>query len=220
MMNGKASPMLFNLVVATTLLGCSSGHSDYPPGTGELTIVGSGGDSGTSGVTAVCPAAIPASGSCSTPGLQCESGNDQDLTCDGYIVCTEDPYESNSLKWSIVPGLVSPPCPTSGAGIGGCPSTYAEVISGQACSDNGLECGYPQGRCACTTPVSLAPVSDGPSWVCEQPGTGCPEPRPRLGTSCETPRQQCDYGSCTLPNGTALICQSGSWATLQTACPE
>ena len=49
------------------------------------------------------------------------------------------------------------------------------------------------------------------------PAAGCPEPRPRIGSSCTQPGLSCDYGSCT--GGVLLQCTDGSWQMVDTPCP-
>jgi hypothetical protein len=209
------------LALAAALLACSGGHSDSPPdgGGGGSSGGGSGGGSGGSsgGGTTTCPPSMPATGaSCTSPGLTCEYGSDQDLSCDTYSKCNSDG------TWLGSSSMVPQGCPTQQPGADGCPAAYAAVPVGNACSPSGLECGYSEGRCACTPQVS-GPAKVGgasPTWVCEAPAAGCPEPRPRLGTSCAMDNQFCDYGSCTLPNGNALSCENGLWAVTPSACAD
>jgi len=148
---------------------------------------------------------------CNDPSLSCEYGGDQDLQCDGLAVCTNG-------SWSVTEPPASSLCPTSPPGKDGCPDKYSSVPVGASCTGT-TECAYPQGRCACA--VSFGPVQledAGSSWVCEQPEDGCPEPRPQVGTSCSMEGLTCDYGTCTLPGGTAMACTNGTWAIQMSAC--
>jgi hypothetical protein len=60
-------------------------------------------------------------------------------------------------------------------------------------------------------------AGQGPIWQCFTPASGCPNPRPDLGTACSDDGLTCDYGSCN--GGIAEICQGGYWQEQQTACP-
>jgi hypothetical protein len=92
------------------------------------------------------------------------------------------------------------------------------VPKGQSCSGS-MECAYPQGRCACTIDFGPVLLEDaGASWVCTDPETGCPEPRPQLGTACANEGQTCDYGTCSLPGGVQVACTNGTWALSPAGC--
>jgi hypothetical protein len=107
----------------------------------------------------------------------------------------------------------------------GCPATFASVPQGSTCPTNGLLCDYPQGRCACTVPLSGPPVItiDGSVpiyWACQNPGqTGCPLPRALLGTACTQSGLFCNYGGCTVPGGSSEQCTGGVWKPVLTPCP-
>jgi hypothetical protein len=215
-------------VLATTLLACGgtavgalgdagAGSSSGGGSSGSSSGGGSGGSSSGGGLVAGCPAQVgPGNGHCSPVDLQCEYGSDPDLACDTVEICG-----SNGV-FSASPTNTTAACPTSSPGANGCPSTYSGVTIGASCTPDGLECGYPQGRCACTTPQSGPPTVGAPKpiWECDQPATGCPEPRPRLGAPCTAAATlTCDYGACTLPNGAALQCLDGSWSQAPYPCP-
>ena len=222
------------LLLAAFLAACG-GVSATPPGDG-----GSGGGSGgsssggssgggsgsgggssggsssgsSSGGGSPCPASPPKTGTaCTDPSLSCEYGSDPNLDCDTLSVCL-------SGAWSTTPGATGGECPTSPPGVNGCPGSFGAVPVGKSCS-GASECAYPQGRCACTIrqggPVQIGDA--GSIWECEQPNAGCPEPRPHAGTACPQNGQACDYGSCTLPGGTQMVCSSGRWISSAAPCP-
>jgi hypothetical protein len=127
---------------------------------------------------------------------------------------------TNSL-WSI-----PTPVPNNCSSLPGpgCPATFQSVPPGSACPTSGLLCDYPQGRCACTTPLSGPPIItlDGAvpiRWACQNPGQNCPRPRPLLGRPCTQNGLFCDYGGCTVPGGTSEQCTGGVWQPALTACP-
>jgi hypothetical protein len=65
------------------------------------------------------------------------------------------------------------------------------------------------------------PDGGGPAytWICVTPMSGCPEPRPHLGSACSTEGLYCDYGSCTFSDGAAQTCMDGYWQGGFAACP-
>jgi hypothetical protein len=71
----------------------------------------------------------------------------------------------------------------------GCPTSAGTGM----CGENGAYCDYPTERCECS--VGEPPTAM-PYWHCEDPGSGCPVPRPRLGTPCTSGAAiiLCDYG--------------------------
>jgi hypothetical protein len=210
------------LAMAALLFACG-GASEHPPvdgdGGGPGSVDGGGNtgpDSAVSsgdGAAAGCPASAPAAGSkCTTSLLACQYGDDPDLSCDTTAVC-------QSGVWVLVtngPSATLAVCPTPLPGASGCPSTYS---SGQSCASGG-PCAYPQGLCTCT---NASPVSPNLIWMCETPAAGCAEPRPRVGGSCGTEGQVCDYGACYLPSGTVeMTCTGGKWAVAvsPSGCPD
>jgi hypothetical protein len=200
----RAAP---GLVLLLVVAGCGGATQGAPDG-------GTGSDSGGAdgGSTPVCPAASPGQGgACGPQGLTCEWGSSPLLECDVVGTC-------NGGRWEVTtvgPGECGPP-PT-----GTCPSSFAAVPRGTHCSPDGLECTYPEGLCACA-PTGGPPVVDASAitaWACQDPAPGCPQPRPRLGTPCSQDGQQCDYGACTIPGGTAEACQGGLWVESAVHCP-
>jgi hypothetical protein len=168
---------------------------------------GIGGDGGTTnpdsgGTTGGCPTSAPSSGACSPVGLECEYGNNADPGCDEIVDCTAN-------GWATATGEN---CSTQGT----CPSTYADVPKNQSCSPDGFSCGYSEGQCNCA-PQAMS-VHQTPVWQCTPTTSGCPTPRPDLGTACTLPSSTtCDYGACT--GGIAEDCEGGKWHRAQTACP-
>ncbi|MGO8991710.1 MAG: hypothetical protein ACLQVI_00170 [Polyangiaceae bacterium] len=198
--------------------GGSSGGSSGG-GSGSSSGGSSGGSSGSSsgGTNSGCPTSPPANyASCSNDALSCEYGGDQDLQCDTLAVC-------NNGVWSVSDAPTDGLCPTSLPGKNGCPDSYAAVPQGESCTSE-IECAYPQGRCGCTVPqggpVQIFDGGVGSTWVCDDPGSGCPEPRPQAGTSCSSEGQSCDYGTCTLPGGTPMTCTDGRWTVANGVCAE
>jgi hypothetical protein len=212
-----------SLVLAATIVACggvtTGGLSDAGgSGSGSGGSSSGGGTSSGGGLSAACPATAPNGGTCTPVGLVCEYGSDPDVFCDVRTICASTGWSTNTVP-------ATGTCPTSAPGANGCPSTYAGAVPGHTCSPDGLECGYSQGRCACTTQQSGPPhvLLDGgvpgAVWVCEQPGEGCPEPRPNFGSVCTTTGRTCDYGSCSLPGGTAAVCTNGVWTQTAIPCP-
>jgi hypothetical protein len=199
--------------------GSSSGGGSSGSSSGGGSGGSSGGSSGSSsgGTTQGCPPSPPTAGSsCALAyaSFSCEYGGDQDLECDTLATCS-------NATWSLTEAPTDGFCPTSKPGKNGCPASYSGVHVGQACSGV-TDCAYPQGRCACTVPIG-GPVEledAGAEWICETPESGCPEPRPQAGTSCDSEGLTCDYGTCTLPGGTAMECAGGRWSVSFSACAE
>jgi hypothetical protein len=146
----------------------------------------------------------------------CEWGTDPDPACNTTSRCT-------TQGWVVYPPTsagASRPCPTPAA-AGACPATYGAVPAGNDCTSPNLACAYPEGRCECATPTGGPPRAGGGAiWSCDKPATGCPQPRPALGSSCSAASALvCDYGACTLPAGVVETCQDGVWVDTIKACP-
>jgi hypothetical protein len=199
--------------------GSSSGGSGGGSGSSGASSSGSGSSSGSSGGSdggsgSPCPVSEPMSkASCSPQGLECEYGSNPVQGCDAVSTCegtwqTTAPGDSN--------------CSTTLGG--GCPLTFDGVSQGSTCADRGLICNYPRGRCACTEslggPVMLVDASTPGHWYCQDPGTtGCPMPRPPLGSACTDDGVSCDYGTCNVPGGSAEQCEDGIWKPEAVPCP-
>jgi hypothetical protein len=193
--------------------GSSSGGS-----TGSSSGVGSGSSSGGSGASSgsisgppgPCPTGEPPAGLlCSPNGLECEYGSNPDLACNSLAECEKS-------VWTYLNGTGTN-CP-----INSCPLTYDRIIQGGHCDTVGSSCGYPAGTCSCGSEgpimISLDGSVAGPTWHCVAATPACPSPRPRLGTTCPTDGQFCDYGACV--GGIAIQCTAGTWQEAFTACPE
>jgi hypothetical protein len=179
-----------------------------------------GGDGGTDAGSwsAVCPVDAPTVGvACSLAGLQCEyprgalyAGKLQyDVTCDILRGCTSGAWATVSF------GGVA--CTPDGPNSTMCPASLDRVANGGACADRSLRCEYPDGVCTCAPnlggPIML--VDAGASWSCN-PESGCPMPRPRLGSACATVGQMCTYEACAYEE----ICQDGIWQGEEEGCAQ
>ena len=194
--------------------GDFSGQDAATDGGGGVDSGGDGGG-GDGGLVPGCPVSPPSLGApCAKQGLACEYGSDPNVNCNTVARC-------QSGAWQVTPPGDLVTCPTPGI-VPGCPASFAQVPQGSVCSPNGLICGYPQGRCACTYGFGgPVPIDAGSGyWHCENPNSGCPSPRPRIGSSCSVPANVvCDYGGCILPGGTDLQCLGGVWTEQPVACP-
>ena len=150
-----------------------------------------------------CPTTPPFSGSsCAPASLECEYGTNPDPSCNQTFFCNAGVWQDQSS------GTICPP-------QSDCPSTFAQIPNGQDCTPNGLQCAYPQGECICTTSFGGLQKQT-PAWDCFPAQTGCPSPRPDIGSAC-TGTNQCDYGACS--GGVALECKGGVWTQVITPCP-
>jgi hypothetical protein len=191
----------------------SGGGSGSSGGTGSSSGGCNGGDCADSGPGPACPSQVPsAKMSCSPQGLECEYGSNPVQGCDEVSTCegtwaTQVPTDSKCA-----------------VGVGpGCPLTFEAVPQGSSCSDNGLVCNYPRGRCACASslggPIMFVDGAVPAHWACQDPATaGCPTPRAPLGSACTQNGLSCDYGSCSVPGGTTQECEDNRWTALLTPC--
>jgi len=182
-------------------------------------VVSSGDDSGSDGSpiedasSPYCPSSAPSNGAaCSKEGLYCEYGSDPNLSCNTVAQCTGGSWTVNTPA----PDCPTPPNPSP------CPATWASVPVGQHCGNLvGTTCSYAQGFCGCSVggggPVP-ADASAVATWICDTPEAGCPQPRPRLGTTCSPNNLQCDYSPCELPTGTSIACIDGVWEEQPYGC--
>lgn len=194
------------------LLACG-GATQGALGGGTESDGGGSGDGGT-GATP-CPSSPPSDGdACGPQGLTCEWGSSNVQDCDEMALC-------NGGRWQVTlqgPGGLD----CGGAPQGMCPSSFASVPRESHCSPYGSYCDYPQGRCACTVPAGPGFPADASAvaeWICQDPAPGCPEPRPRVGSTCSQEGLECDYGACTVPGGNSETCQGGLWIEGGVACP-
>jgi hypothetical protein len=190
----------------------SGGHGSSSGGTGSSSGVCTSGCA-DSGPAPLCPPDPPASKtSCSPTGLDCEYGSNPVQGCDTVSTCNG--------TWTTTAPTDTKCSPTLGAG---CPLTFEGVPQGSSCPSDGLICNYPRGRCACEVytggPILLVDSSVQGHWVCQDPATpGCPIPRAPLGSACTQNGVSCDYGTCSVPGGTAEICQNNRWEEAVFAC--
>jgi len=170
------------------------------------TIDDAGGDGGPTGDAAVvaCPhSAPPEHTSCPLSGLRCEYGADPNPACNQVYQC------GPGTGWLVEP--------YGACAKGTCAATYASVPQNQDCTTNGLTCAYPEGECICTQDFG-GPVRQTPGWFCIAAQSGCPSPRPDIGSACSTPDAQCDYGACS--GGVGLSCTDGRWQESAVTCPD
>ncbi len=203
----------------------SSGAGGSSSGTASSGGSGGGGSSGSGSSSGgpgpgQCPAAQPLDNtSCHESGLACEYGGVSDVQgCDTVARCNAAPGGQGALVWSVQ----GPTLNDCGSFSPACPSTYASVPQGSACSASGTVCDYMESRCECTYPGGPACVGSGClHWLCQAPkAAGCPTRRPALGTACSAGAgTKCDYGSCDIEGGTAETCTNGVWTQTSIACP-
>jgi hypothetical protein len=154
-----------------------------------------------------CPMAAPTAGlPCSVTALECEYGSDPSVACDTLVTCV-------SPVWHLDHGPATSGCNTTNSAT--CPVAFADVPVGTSCAGGiGLSCDYPQARCDCRVSPPLATLQ----WDCNTPDeTGCPLPRPRIGSACSMDGESCDYGYCS--GGVTLLCSAGTWVTGGGVCP-
>lgn len=95
---------------------------------------------------------------------------------------------------------------TIGSGPG-CPARFGE--QGPRCvdGDDPGACTYPEGVCACRTPVwcgGAAPPPMAQSWTCEPPRPACPA----VGTPCSPGSPSCPTDACGFDR---IACVDGIW---------
>jgi hypothetical protein len=137
--------------------------------------------------------------------LACEYGSNPDPGCNQQFECTNGAWFDQSSGKICLPQS-------------DCPATYASVPDNQDCSDQSLICAYAQGQCICTTSFEGVEMQN-PTWQCAAAVSGCPSPRPDIGTPCtaDPSNAMCDYGSCS--GGVGLTCKQGVWEQVFTPCP-
>ncbi len=172
---------------------------------GPTQDAGGEGGSDAGGGQGTCPTTLPASGApCSVSGLECEYGGNPSVRCNQVAECTAG-------AWTYAAG--------GACVVGVCPPTYASAVA-QNCTTSGLVCSYAQGTCGCMFGGGPIRVIDGSivsAWSCAPAQTGCPSPRPDIGTPCSQPGDTCDYAPCN--GGVELSCTGGRWDVEPVACP-
>ena len=92
--------------------------------------------------------------------------------------------------------------------------------SSSTCTTIGnAQCDYPEARCSCATQCGLEGRPEA-FWCCpDAPSgtTGCPSPRPRLGSPCTGEGTICDYGGCG--GNVTLACKGSTWQPTTIGCP-
>jgi hypothetical protein len=160
-----------------------------------------------------CPAAQPAVGApCSHESLECEYGTSQYPGCDAIVQCSAG-------FWGTAFGPAGF-CPT-GPNPDGCPASMNDVSDGGVtCGTPGQTCHYALGQCYCGDVFGppIEPVDGGPpvTWSCDDPGPGCPQPRPRVGSPCTQEGQSCQYLACDW----AQQCTGGLWQAQPEGCAQ
>ena len=218
--NASLSLLWAGAVLGGAAFACG-GASQSPPGAVSKDDGGgssSGGANGSSGAASSssgagsssgalppgCPATPYGGGTPCTGTTSCEYGSDPNIACDTLSICAQGVWQTVSPS----PGFA---CPTRAPGESGCPTAYPGT--GPACSPLALSCAYAEGLCICGPPGSgdpLPPDDAGVSWACNDPGPGCPEPRPAAGSVCQDNEMTCDYGVENL----ALQCTNGRWVAI------
>ncbi len=187
--------------------------ADGPAGSDGPVMLDGSRPEGGGGWSPVCPAHKPFENTmCSLPaGVDCEypdlpAGIQYDLSCSTVFTCQDGMWNK------IWPTGGGPGCRTDAAGnpmaclgpaaaIGPCPSTS-------------LYCLYPSAQEACFC-ANLGGST--PQWSCAPTPTGCPFPRPRVGSKCMG-SLDCVYDPCAYSetcNGTvwllndSLACATG-----------
>jgi hypothetical protein len=159
-----------------------------------------------------CPATQPAAGApCTHESLQCEYGASQYPGCDAIVQCSAG-------YWGTAFGPAGY-CPT-GPNPEGCPAAMGDVDDGgAACTTQGLTCHYALGQCYCGYtfgPPQYQPDGGTYTWSCDDPGPGCPQPRPRVGSPCTQEGQSCEYFTCDW----AQQCTGGLWQGQPEGCAQ
>ncbi len=158
-----------------------------------------------------CPATQPADGTpCTRESLECEYGQSQYPGCDVIVQCSAG-------FWGTAFGPAGY-CPT-GPNPDGCPASMSDVSGGGAtCTSQGLSCHYALGQCYCGDIFGPPQQQDGGTytWSCDDPGPGCPQPRPRVGSSCTQEGQSCNYFICAW----SQQCTGGVWQAQPEGCAQ
>jgi hypothetical protein len=150
-----------------------------------------------------CPTSAPTAGtSCASDGvgLECEYGTSWYVHCDAVFVC------GDAGTWT---GGTIATCPNAG----NCPS---DPSAAESCTPVVGPCDYSDRHCECATQCGGPCCGSGYNWACFIPSkTGCPFPRPNIGTACSNEGKSCQYGTCC--TGSLLTCTGGLWR--EDVCP-
>jgi hypothetical protein len=190
-------------LVWVCLVGCG-GALGSPTGDGGQDAAADSPTANDGGTPPPCPSSPPApNGACTSNGTKCEWGTNPDPNCNQIFICMNGSWVDQTSGTICAPQS-------------DCPTSYASVPVNQNCTENNLSCAYPQGECICTQAFGGVERQT-PAWDCFPAETGCPAPRPDIGTSC-TGTVQCDYGSCS--GGVSLSCVNGIWQEAAVLCPN
>lgn len=160
-------------------------------------------DAGTLPSGTDCPAVQPGNGDpCMPVDFVCEYGDAPNPFCDFLEICYGD-----------LGGWSNQSLPLEACGRGTCPPSYADVIQGNPCPVQNIDCAYPEGQCDCGQTGDGGPLV----WSCFSPA-GCPEPRPRIGSGCAQDGLLCDYGACAGGAAEQCVLQLG-WMQVFPPCP-
>jgi hypothetical protein len=194
----------FIALAATAVDGCGGATSTLENAGGDAAVLSDSGsstgndgsttnsDGGVSTLSPACPASVPdGQSACTSKGLECEYGGDNQISCDNLARC-------DGSKWTVTLSE----CVGSQLDASACPATLADVPQNTACTEDNLECAYATGVCFC----AMDHTGASQVWACF-PIAGCPYPRPRVGDTCATDAQQCDYSLC----GASVMCTDGTW---------
>ncbi len=192
------------VLVPAAAIGCNEVEA-YPfdsSGVARPSTAGFPGSRSGSGVLAlplvVCPREAPTEGSaCENSALRCEYGSHVDARCNPFLECDGE-------RWRTVAGE---PCAEA------CPANRADIVDGEPCVvptelraphatgvDDETLCAAASELCVCRRGER-----DASRWACAPRDVGCPAFRPRIGSSCSSPRV-CDYGACVFESGLSLEC--------------
>jgi hypothetical protein len=211
-----AAPLAFVVAACSgssaTFVGADDGGTGGDGSTTDGGPLPDGGDGGAF----VCPATAPQNGAaCTAEGLTCEFGGaGVDRLCSTQAICLKG--TSGVATWQVTlpaPGCVGTPDQNPAA----CPATFTTLPTGSACPQQGLACVYTQGMCGCVTCFGDSGVTNQNEWACDvfPAPTGCPVPRPLIGSACTQEGLTCSYGEqCGVVGGPDLGCQGGRWASL------
>jgi hypothetical protein len=154
--------------------------------------------SAPSGV-AMCPSAMPASGSScdsNTQNTSCSFG-DQSLTCRPQVFCEDN-------AWALAPQL----CQDENT-LAACPAHDSNTITGTQCPTNNSFCRIDDIVCSCVILVNGGDPNS--QWICDRPtlSPSCPRWYPNLRTACTQEGLSCAYSTCGGEAG--AICTDGLW---------
>ena len=180
--------------------GQDTGTLDAQPGRDGSPVDGGRLDSPLS---PLCPPTGPAPGSaCTDETLQCEYGGAWwSVACDDVLQC-------QSGLWTVFHPSYDPCSPAPGPNPSSC-ADYTTLSQGGSCDVQGTSCYFSQGVCSCQAPLGGPVQIDAGNdayWGC-LPGSGCPWPRPMLGSACATEGTSCTYEECSYGQS----CQNGIW---------